>query len=103
MGIVLPEGTLNNDNLQRVREYVEGRAKILLIVSIPQDVFMASGAMVKPSLMFFKKFTPEEVEEYNRISSSTRIEVAEEYQEELSEIEVKLSKRGKEAKKRRSN
>lgn len=60
MGIVLPEGTLNNDNLQRVREYVEGRAKILFIVSIPQDVFMASGAMVKPSLMFFKRFTEEE-------------------------------------------
>ena len=97
MGIVLPEGTLNNDNLQRVREYVEGRAKILLIVSIPQDVFMASGAMVKPSLMFFKKFTFEEEQEYNKISSRTRIEVAEEYQEELAEIEAKLSKRGKEA------
>ena len=97
MGIVLPEGTLNNDNLQRVREYVEGRAKILLIVSIPQDVFMASGAMVKPSLMFFKKFTFEEEEEYHKISSSTRIEVAEEYQEELSNIEAKLGKRGKDA------
>lgn len=97
MGIVLPEGTLNNDNLQRVREYVEGRAKILFIVSIPQDVFMASGAMVKPSLMFFKKFTYEEEEEYHTISSRTRVEVAEEYQEELSGIESKLSKRGKEA------
>ena len=97
MGIVLPEGTLNNDNLQRVREYVESRAKILLIVSIPQDVFMASGATVKPSLMFFKKFTCEEAEEYHKISSTARIEVLAEYQEELDDIAAKLSKRGKEA------
>ncbi len=49
MGIVLPEGVLNNSNLQKVREFVEGKAKILLITSIPQDVFMASGATVKPN------------------------------------------------------
>lgn len=42
LGIVLPEGVLNNSNLQNVRDYFEGRAKILLIVSIPQDVFMAA-------------------------------------------------------------
>lgn len=97
MGIVLPEGTLNNDNLQRVREYVESRAKILLIVSIPQDVFMASKATVKPSLMFFKKFTDEEEQEYHKIASTTRIEVNAEYEEELNSIAEKLGKRGKEA------
>ena len=53
MGIVLPEGVLNNTNLQKARDFVEGKAKILLIVSIPQDVFIASGATVKPSLLFF--------------------------------------------------
>jgi len=97
MGIVLPEGTLNNDNLQRIREYVESRAKILLIVSIPQDVFMASGATVKPSLVFLKKFTYEEEQTYRQISSTTRIEVHAEYEEELREVETILSKRGKEA------
>jgi type I restriction enzyme M protein len=95
MGIVLPEGTLNNDNLQRVREYVEGRAKIILIVSIPQDVFMASGAMVKPSLMFFKKFTKEEEMEYADISSQARVELYNEYKEELDNIAEQLSRRGK--------
>lgn len=49
MGIVLPEGVLNNSNLQKIREYVESKAKIVLITSIPQDVFIASGATVKPS------------------------------------------------------
>lgn len=67
LGIVLPEGVLNNINLQTVRELFEGMAKIILITSIPQDVFMASGATVKPSLMFFKKFTIAEATTYKRI------------------------------------
>lgn len=60
MGMVLPEGVLNNKNLASVREYFEGRAKLILICSIPQDVFIAAGATVKPSLVFMRKFTAEE-------------------------------------------
>lgn len=97
LGIVLPEGVLNNTNLQNVREYFEGRAKILLIVSIPQDVFMAAGATVKPSLMFFKRFTEEEQMQYNRIKMDAFAEVREKYIEELESIETDLSKRGKKA------
>jgi type I restriction enzyme M protein len=67
LGIVLPEGVLNNTNLQKIRDYVEGVAKIILITSIPQDVFIASGATVKPSLLFFKKFTETELKAYNHI------------------------------------
>ena len=50
MGMVLPEGVLNNKNLQVVREYFERKAKIILICSIPQDVFIAAGATVKPCI-----------------------------------------------------
>ena len=97
MGIVLPEGVLNNTNLQKVRDFVESKAKILLIVSIPQDVFMAAGATVKPSLLFFKKFTEDEAEEYNRIYIQVSHEVEAKYDEEMTDIDVKLAKRGKEA------
>ena len=97
LGIVLPEGVLNNTNLQNVREYFEGRAKILLIVSIPQDVFMAAGATVKPSLMFFKRFTEEEQAQYNGIKVKAFAEVQGKYIEELTSIENELAKRGKEA------
>lgn len=97
MGIVLPEGVLNNTNLQKVRDFVESKAKILLIVSIPQDVFMAAGATVKPSLLFFKKFTENEAEEYNRIYIQVSHEVEAKYDEEMTDIDVKLTKRGKEA------
>lgn len=60
--MVLPEGVLNNKNLAAVREYFEGRAKLILICSIPQDVFIAAGATVKPSLVFMRKFTADEEE-----------------------------------------
>ncbi len=96
MGIVLPEGVLNNSDLQKFREYIEGKAKILLIVSIPSDVFKASGATVKPSLMFFRKFTEEEAKEYRFIKQKARSEVIGKYPQ-LRKIEEKLSLRGKQA------
>ena len=97
MGIVLPEGVLNNSNLQKVRDYVESKAKILLIVSIPQDVFIASGATVKPSLLFFKKFTEEEALQYASIKSKATITIEAKYAEEVANIQQKLTKKGKEA------
>ena len=97
MGIVLPEGVLNNSNLQKVRDFVECKAKILLIVSIPQDVFMASGATVKPSLLFFKKFTEQERQEFDNILNNATRQIDAKYSDELASIDVQLSKRGKDA------
>lgn len=97
MGIVLPEGVLNNSNLQKVREFVESKAKILLIVSIPQDVFMASGATVKPSLLFFKKFTEKEAEQYEMFKASAIQKIDAKYAEQFAQIETVLTQRGKES------
>ena len=88
LGIVLPEGVLNNTQLQSVRELFEGMAKIILITSIPQDVFMASGATVKPSLMFFKKFTTEEVAQYEQAKTTACEQVTAKYAEQLAELEA---------------
>lgn len=54
-GLVLPDGILTNPNMEEVRMYVENEADILNITSIPADVFIASGANVKPSLVFLRK------------------------------------------------
>lgn len=59
-GLVLPEGIFNNNSAKKVRDYVEKHAHILNITSIPADVFLASGANVKPSLLFIRKFTEQE-------------------------------------------
>ena len=72
MGILLPEGVLNNSALQKVREYVEGKAKIINITSIPQDVFIASGATVKPSLVFLKKFNNKEAKQWHDIEVNAK-------------------------------
>ena len=94
MAIVLPEGVLNNPKLQKVRDYVESKAKIINITSIPQDVFIASGAMVKPSLLFFKKFTEKEAEDYYRIKTKATNAITDKYKKELDSIEKKLKSRG---------
>lgn len=82
----MPEGVLNNTNLQSVRELFEGMAKIILITSIPQDVFMASGATVKPSLMFFKKFTEEEAAQYEQAKATAYDQVKAKYAEQLAAL-----------------
>lgn len=87
MGMVLPEGVLNNKNLQSVREYFEGRAKIILICSIPQDVFIAAGATVKPSLVFMRRFTVDEEAEYARCKTEALAEVTALHQAELDSFE----------------
>ena len=87
MGIVLPEGVLNNSKLQTVRDYFEGHAKIVLICSIPQDVFIKAGATVKPSLVFFKKFTEAETQQYNYIVVKAKKSVDEKYAEIIKDIE----------------
>lgn len=91
MGIVLPEGVLNNSNLQKVRDYFESEAKILLITSIPQDVFIASGATIKPSLLFFKRFTDEERKQYSEAKNKATKTVDKEFEPQIKEIESKYA------------
>jgi type I restriction enzyme M protein len=95
MGIVLPEGVLNSSNLSGAREYFESRAKIILIVSLPQDIFISSGATVKTSLVFFKKFTDIEAKEYQTIKDETKEEIESKYFDEVNPIEEQLKLRGK--------
>lgn len=86
MGMVLPEGVLNNKNLATVREYFEGRAKLILICSIPQDVFIAAGATVKPSLVFMRKFTADEEAEYDKCKKEAAIEITALHQTEIDSL-----------------
>ncbi len=60
MGIVLPDGNLNNPSLAWLRRWAEGRAKLLAVVSLPEETFRSSNATVKASLVFLRKFTDAE-------------------------------------------
>ena len=91
MGMVLPEGVLNTSNLQKIREYFEGKAKIILICSIPQDVFIAAGATVKPSLVFFKRFTEEEELQFLGAKTKAENEIRHKYIGEIKALQEKIA------------
>jgi len=63
MGIVLPDGILTNSSLQYVRDFINDKAQILGVVSLPQTAFKRpaskgsgdSGSGVKASLLFLRR------------------------------------------------
>lgn len=73
--LVLPEGIFNNTNTAAIalRKYVEDNAEILNVTSIPADVFLASGANIKPSILFIRKFFESEKISNKHKTSSNRI------------------------------
>lgn len=60
LGIVLPEGILNNPSLDWLRRWTEGRARLLAVVSLPPETFVSSKASVKASLLFMQRFTAQD-------------------------------------------
>lgn len=60
MGIVLPDGNLNNPSLAWLRRWCEGKARIDAVVSLPEETFVSSKATVKASIVFLTRFTAED-------------------------------------------
>ena len=60
MGIVLPDGNLNNPSLSWLRRWCEGKARVLAVVSLPEETFRSADATVKASLVFFRRFTADD-------------------------------------------
>ncbi len=79
MGIVLPEGIFNNPSLAYVREFCEDRARVLAIMSLPQETFLSSGASVKASLLFLAKYTDEEAADFAAKRDKAKAEVDAKY------------------------
>jgi len=75
MGIVLPEGVFNNPSAAYAREWVEDRAKILAVISMPAETFTSAKASVKTSLLFLQKFTATEKTEYDDSLAQAQLEV----------------------------
>ena len=56
--VVLPDRLLTNARLQRVRDWILERFKVLAMVSLPQFAFAHFGAGVKSSVIFLEKRRP---------------------------------------------
>jgi type I restriction enzyme M protein len=107
MGIVLPEGVFNNPSLAYVREFCEDRAFIKAVVSLPQDTFVSSGASVKASLLFMRKFTDKEKADFEKKKGSAEAETRAKHKPELDretarlEVEIETAKQARDADRRK--
>ncbi len=66
LGIVLPDGNLNNPSLSWLRRWAEGKAHLMAVVSLPEDTFKSAEATVKASLVFLRKFTAADVAKWEK-------------------------------------
>ncbi|MHB8907664.1 MAG: N-6 DNA methylase [Syntrophales bacterium] len=98
MGIVLPEGVFNNPSLAYVREFTEDRAFIRAVVSLPQETFISSGASVKASLLFLKKYTESEKKRFDEICVAAKAEIEAKYADEIDKETHRLEEAIKKAK-----
>ena len=61
MGIVIPDGDLTNSTLGYLRQWIKNKARILAVVSLPQETFIPHGAGVKASVLFLQKLPVKEL------------------------------------------
>jgi len=54
--IIIPDGILANINLQYVREWTFGKARVFAVVSLPRETFKYIGTTAKTSIIFMQKF-----------------------------------------------
>jgi type I restriction enzyme M protein len=108
LGIVLPEGVFNNPSLAYVREFCEDRAYICAVVSLPQETFLSSGASVKASLLFMRRYTEKEQARFDTEQKKARAETEAQYAKEIkAEIarlttEIEMAKKAREAARRKA-
>jgi len=60
LGIVLPDGVLNNPSDSYVRDYIKENFRILAIVSLPEFAFRKAGSGMRTSLLFLEKIKKEQ-------------------------------------------
>jgi type I restriction-modification system DNA methylase subunit len=86
LGIVVPDGVLNNPSLSKVRTFIEDNARILAVISIPDKTFKSSKTNVKASLLFLQKYSIDELANidltYERIENA----IFESFDKELTNL-----------------
>lgn len=60
MGVVLPDGILNNPGLAFLRDWLIRRSRIIASVALPKETFGRNGGVNNPSVLIVQKFTHQE-------------------------------------------
>ncbi|MDR2426522.1 MAG: N-6 DNA methylase [Endomicrobium sp.] len=88
LGIVIPDGILTNSSLQYVRNLIEDWFRIIAVVSMPQTAFASTGAGVKSSVLFLRKWTKEETDtiEQQKTALQAKIKLKNKYLEKIESL-----------------
>ena len=78
LAIVLPDGVLTNSSLQYVRDSISEKFRIVAVVSLPQTAFSATGAGVKCSVLFLKKYSADFTQALQNKKTQLQDEIKEE-------------------------
>ncbi len=89
LAIVIPDGVLTNSSLQYVRDQIEDWYRIVAVVSLPQTAFTATGAGVKSSVLFLRKYSADKTHalQQQKLSLQAALLTENLYQSEVARIE----------------
>lgn len=90
MAMILPENILSNAKFEKLREFVENRAKIINITTIPDSLLLSSGTTRKCGMLFFKKFTNVEQEQFDNLRTNITKRADEANQEQMATLKKAL-------------
>jgi len=78
LGIVLPDGILNNPSLRFLRSWLLRRARIIASIDLPKETFSVSGGVNNPSVLIMRKFTKDQMQkaEAGLIDDNSRVFMA---------------------------
>ncbi len=90
LAIVIPDGILTNSSLQYVRDSIEEMYRIIAVVSMPQTAFSATGAGVKSSVLFLKKYTDKQSQNIKKLKVKLQDDLKEkqEYIKKVKSLET---------------
>lgn len=89
LAIVIPDGILTNSSMQYVRDNIEEWFRIVAVVSMPQTAFSHTGAGVKSSVLFLRKWSDKTTEAIKNQKKTIQddIKVEYDYLEQIRKIE----------------
>lgn len=89
LAIVIPDGILTNSSLQYVRDSIEEMYRIVAVVSMPQTAFMHTGAGVKSSVLFLRKWSDEKSQQIKEQKRKLQIKLKDQYhyEDKISQLE----------------
>lgn len=89
LAIVIPDGLLTNSSLQYVRDTIEEWYRIIAVISLPQTAFSHTGAGVKSSVLFLRKWSSKTTAKIKALKESIQSEIKSEnnYIETIADLE----------------